>query len=439
MNNKAQWISSTENNHWNNSDISFSTKENIKPDIIINENICYQTMDETPWGGCFADRGYMAMEKLTKEKKYKLINSLFGDEGLRLTTARLPLGNNDFSDTHKSYNEHTNDYSMEYFSLSSDEKYLLPYIKMALETRPNINFFATPWSPPSWMKHNNSIHGTGNNNKIIFQPLILKAYAKYFVKYIQEYEKQGIHINAITPQNEPTMDTLYASCVWTGEELNIFIRDYLYPALCTAGINNIELWLGTFTDSNAALVIPALEDTSTNKVIDAVCFQWWGSYLAKAVNKGYRKKIIQSETKCGNGNNDWNYAEEQFDCFKEFLEAGASRYYLWNMILDEKGANTAEPPWYQNAPIIIDSKTSEITFCPSYYLTKHFSYFIMGNAKRIDVQGSFQDVTVFKNPDGRIIIELKNSSDTSISPVISISGKILQPETSPHSINTFII
>ena len=114
---------------------------------------------------------------------------------------------------------------------------------------------------------------------------------KYFVKYIQEYEKQGIHINAITPQNEPTMDTLYASCVWTGEELNIFIRDYLYPALCTAGINNIELWLGTFTDSNAALVIPALEDTSTNKVIDAVCFQWWGSYLAKAVNKGYRKKL----------------------------------------------------------------------------------------------------------------------------------------------------
>ena len=55
-----QWISSTENNYWNNSDISFSTKENIKPDIIINENICYQTMDETPWGGCFADRGYMA-------------------------------------------------------------------------------------------------------------------------------------------------------------------------------------------------------------------------------------------------------------------------------------------------------------------------------------------------------------------------------------------
>lgn len=68
MNNKAQWISSTENNYWNSTEISFNTKENIKPDIIINENISYQTMDETPWGGCFADRGYMAMERLSKEK-----------------------------------------------------------------------------------------------------------------------------------------------------------------------------------------------------------------------------------------------------------------------------------------------------------------------------------------------------------------------------------
>lgn len=74
-----------------------------------------------------------------------------------------------------------------------------------------------------------------------------------------------------------------------------------------------------------------------------------------------------------------------------------------------------------------------------YYLTRHFSYFIMGNAKRIDVQSSFQDIIAFKNPDGRIIIEIKNSFDTSISPVINISGKILSPETSPHFINTFII
>ena len=441
MDNKAKWIVTTEKDYWTNKEIMYITEENINADIIINENTCYQTMDKTPWGGCFADKGYMAMEKLGKDKKREIINALFSDDGLGFTTARLPLGNSDFSDTHKSYNENDNDYTMENFSIAPDEAYLLPYIKMALETRPGITFFATPWSPPSWMKHSHSIHGIDDNNKIVFQPDILEAYARYFTRYIKEYEKQGIHINAITPQNEPTMNTLYSSCVWTGEELNIFIRDYLYPAMEQAGIYNTKIWLGTFTDSNAALAIPALEDTQTNKIIDAVCFQWWGSYLAKAVQKGYGKKIIQSETKCGDGKNNWSYAEEQFDCFKEFLEAGATRYYIWNMVLDEKGENTANPPWHQNAPVIVDSKTSQITFCPSYYLTKHFSHLIKGGAKRIDVQGNYigADIIAFKNPGGEIIIEIKNGSGENIKPVINICGRILKPEIQAHSINTFIV
>lgn len=237
------------------------------------------------------------------------------------------------------------------------------------------------------------------------------------------------------------MNTLYASCVWTGEELCIFIRDYLYPAMQKAEITGTEIWLGTFTDSNAALAIPSLEDTRTNKIIDAVCFQWWGSYLAKAVQKGYKKKIIQSETKCGDGKNNWEYAEEQFDCFKEFLEAGASRYYIWNMVLDEKGANTAKEPWYQNAPIIVDSKTAEVTFCPSYYLTKHFSHLIKGGAKRIDAKETDSGLSViaFKNPDGSIITEIKNGSDEIKKPVINICGKFVQLEIMAHSINTLVV
>ena len=199
MDKKALWISTTRKNYWANKEIPYITEEDKNKDIIIDADTCYQTMDQKPWGGCFADRGYMAMEKLPDQQKQKIINSLFGDDGLHFTTARLPLGNNDFSDTHKSYNENTGDFLMEHFSLATDTAYLLPYIKMALQARPDIDFFATPWSPPSWMKQNNCIHGTDDNNRIIFQPEILKAYARYFVKYIEEYKKHGIHISAITP------------------------------------------------------------------------------------------------------------------------------------------------------------------------------------------------------------------------------------------------
>ncbi len=112
------------------------------------------------------------------------------------------------------------------------------------------------------------------------------------------------------------------------------------------------------------------------------------------------------------------------------------------MVLDEKGANTASSPWYQNSPVTVDSHTSEITFCPSYYLTKHFSNLIAGGAKRIDVKikCSCQDIDIiaFKNPDGKVITEIKNGSDINVTPVIDICGKLIQPEIEAHSINSFI-
>ena len=313
----------------------------------------------------------------------------------------------------------------------------MPYIKEAMEIRPDITFFSTPWSPPSWMKNNRCIHGIDENNTIKFMPEYLKAYALYFIKYIETYEKLGIKISAVTPQNEPTINTAYASCVWTGEQLNEFIRDYLYPALQQHGLNT-KIWLGTFTDSQKTFCMPAINDTKTIDMIEAACFQWWGAPLVGEIYEKHKNlKLIQSETKCGDGKNDWKYAEEQFDCFKEFLDAGVNRYYLWNMVLNEKGENTAEDPWHQNAPITVHSRTHEISYNPSYYLTKHFFHYIKGGARRIRTSGTYEDKIAFRNPDGENVLEVKNGTDENIPVTINFNGEMINPEIPAHSINTF--
>ena len=434
------WRYSTESQLWKESK-EYTVAENtdeLLPYIEINKHIYYQTLDENPWGGCFSDRGWMAMRKLTEEERIKIVKSFYGVDGLRFTAARLPMGNNDFSDTHKSYDEHEDDYNMEYFSLRSDEKYLIPYIKTALNINPDIKFFATPWSPPSWMKYNHNIHGIGEDNRIIFEPDILRSYAKYFARYIKEYERQGIRVDAVTPQNEPTMNTEYASCIWTGGQLNIFIRDYLYPEIHREGID-VQIWLGTFTDSDASLVIPALEDEKTAEMVSGVCFQWWGAPLATAIRKGYGKRLIQSETKCGDGKNNWKYAEEQFDCFKEFFEAGVQSYYIRNMVLDEKGANTAENPWYQNAPVTVDSRTDEVTYTPFYYLIKHFSHYIKPHAKRVRLEGLYSDALAFENPEGEILVLMKNGDKTDKKLSLILDNERANLILKPHSINTVIV
>lgn len=406
--------------------------------IILNQDMYYQTMDKKPWGGCFADRGYMAMSKLSYDERKEILNSIFGDDGLKFTAARLPIGNSDYSDTHKSYNENVDDYNMDKFNIANDETYLLPYINEALEIRSDIEFFSSPWSPPSWMKNNSCIHGPSDKNSVKFTAENMKAYALYFVKYIKEYEKLGIHISAVNMQNEPTMNTGYSSCLWTGNQLNEFIRDYLSPAFEENNLDT-EIWLGTFTDSQKKMCMPTLNDDKTLAKLGAVCFQWWGAPLARYVRRKYpNMKLIQSETKCGNGLNDWKYAEEQFDCFKEYLDSGVSRYYLWNMVLDEKGENTSvNKTWHQNAPITVHSETNEIRYNPSYYLTKHFSCFVKGGARRIMTQGTYTDMIAFQNPDGENVLEVKNGTDSDIVIAIDFNGEVIMPTIPAHSINTF--
>ncbi len=460
----AEWISSAENQYWKNHgkvmmrDVTKQEiqkiRENSELYLYVDQNTRYQTMDAYPWGGCFNDAGWMAMRSLTDAQKKEVVRYLYGTgkDSLNLTAGRAPIGSSDFGSSHYTYDETVDDYELVDFSIECDEQYLLPYIKTAMAYVPDMQIFASPWSPPSWMKTNHQLSGYYNFPYIKDMPENFEAYAKYFVKYLEEYAKRGIDIYAVTPQNEPTMRTAYPSCVWTGEQLNVFLRDYLCDAIDAYNARtgkNVNVWLGTFTDSQKSLAMPALKDPETSQRIDAACFQWWGAPLAAEVHMTMPKlKLVQSETKCGDSLNNWQYAEEQFDCFKEFLDAGVSRYFLWNMILDSEGKNNAiGGAWKQNAAITVDGTTVRLT--PSYYLTKHFSTNIKSGARRIKVEGKntgegsvkgyVQDVRAisFQNTDGKIILNVKNATDAEKAVSIIVHDKAFDISLPAHSINTF--
>ena len=72
-------------------------------------------------------------------------------------------------------------------------------------------------------------------------------YAQYFVKYVQQNEAQGNHIDYVSVQNEPTCcgtdDTGYASMNWNGSGLLEFTKNHLFPALRAAGLTTKVLIL----------------------------------------------------------------------------------------------------------------------------------------------------------------------------------------------------
>ena len=179
------------------------------------------------FGGCFNELSRIAMECLTDEQRGEIMDSLFNEEnGCNFKICRVPIGASDYAAEWYSCDETDGDYALEHFNIERDKVYLLPYIREAMERQPELTLFASPWSPPTWMKFPKAY----NFGTLRWEEPVLKAYAQYFVKFVSAYAEQGVTVEAVHVQNEPIADQKFPSCVWTGEQLRDFIRDYLAPA-----------------------------------------------------------------------------------------------------------------------------------------------------------------------------------------------------------------
>lgn len=232
------WIATTQDDKLadRTSDIE-STNATTAADLQLDGNE-YQAL--RGFGGCFNELGWLPLQNVSEAERDQIIKELFSPDEMNFTFNRAPVGANDFADHWYSYDEVDGDYGMEHFSVEHDEQTLIPYIHRAQEWQPNMQLFSSPWSPPTWMKRPKAY----NYGRLVQTPENLKAYAKYFVKYIQAYAEHGITVNQLHVQNEVFADQKFPSALWDSEALKVFIRDYLGPAFDEAGLDT-DIWLGT--------------------------------------------------------------------------------------------------------------------------------------------------------------------------------------------------
>ena len=169
-----KWIASTENEPWK--EVCSSTEcEGEK--LELGERIGKPLFG---FGCCISEICVEAVERLPSELQNEIFDELFGKDGCSFSFCRLPIGANDFAESWYSYNEHEGDYDMEHFSAERDRKYIIPAIKKAQQRSENLRFFASPWSPPTWMKY----PAVYNYGRIVESEKNLRAYALYFKKYL---------------------------------------------------------------------------------------------------------------------------------------------------------------------------------------------------------------------------------------------------------------
>jgi len=264
---------------------------------------------------------------------------------------------------------------------------------------------------------------------------ILKANAQYFVKFVQGYASNGITIEAVAPQNEPSYMQNYPSCVWTPALFTKFVGQYLGPAFTTAGLTT-KIMLGTMSsNSKDNLIVSAVMGDATAKSYIKVLGYQWTMVNQVAAAKSYNLPIWQTEHQCGNypwttpntqttAPNDQAYAVESWGLIRDWIKAGVSSYSAWNMVLDTggKGIDT-QRAWAQNALLAINTSSKTLILTPTYHVFRHFSQFVDPGAKVVATSGG--DAVAFKNPSGSIVTVMYNSGAATTYRV-SVGGKLLQ-------------
>jgi glucosylceramidase len=461
---KVEWIASSQTEHWKTEPGLVTMKPTGDADITIVLDKPLQKIDG--FGTCFNELGWTSLSVLPAKDRESIMNELFAPGvGADFTICRMPVGANDFARHWYSYDETPGDFNMKDFSIKNDLQTLVPFIKNAQKYNPALQFWASPWSPPAWMKYNKhyaakSVLGnvnfksdeygmdlTGINNGLppdkegregtnmfIQQEKYFKAYALYFQKFIEAYRQEHINIGMVMPQNEFNSAQVFPSCTWTAAGLAKFIS-YLGPRMQTL---HVKMFFGTVERANEKLVDTILTDPESSKYINGVGFQWAGKGAIGAVHRQYpHLTLYQTEQECGNGKNDWQYCVYTWGLLKHYFCNGANAYMYWNTSLKQGGISTWG--WKQNSLVSVDTVNKTYTYNYEYYLLKHLSHFVKPGAKLLTTRGSFDNLLAFINPDKSIVIVVQNDSAEEKNLRIKAGDKMITPSLKPNTFNTFLI
>ena len=433
----VEWISSTADAPWvaQKSILLATNRDDAPYDLEVRLDQRGQTIDG--WGGCFNELGWVALQTLPPEAREEVLRNFFEPgRGLGFTICRMPIGASDYATNWYSLDDMPGDFGLQHFNLERDRTMLLPYIKAAMRFQPALKIWGSPWSPPAWLKANQTYNCNGTN-RLVQDEKHLTTHANYLAKYVQAYRAEGVNVFAVAVQNEPFASQVFPSCVWSPAELRDFIGQYVGPVFQREKLD-AQIWLGTFNNNQFSAFDTSLSDRHAAKYISAVGLQWAGKNAIAEINEHYPKlKKVQTESECGDGSFDRKAAEYTFSLMKHYFNHGVNLYTYWNMVLDDTGGSAWG--WKQNALVTVNKATGKPSYTPEFYLFKHFSHFVPAGSVKLPCPGNFDDALAFRTPDGQVVIVLANTQNFAQSVGVKIGARNLSAKLPPKSFNTLCL
>src|ERR1700753_1956014 len=188
--------------------------------VFVDPSRTYQTL--LGIGGAITDAAAETFAKLPDDKQREVLEAYYDPtKGIGYTFARTNIHSCDFSSESYTYVAE-GDKELKTFSVAHDRRFRIPLIKRAAATAGGrLTVFASPWSPPAFMKDNNDMLHGGK-----LKPEYYGAWENYCAKFIKAYEKEGVPIWGMTVQNEPMATQTWESCIYTAEDERDFVKNY---------------------------------------------------------------------------------------------------------------------------------------------------------------------------------------------------------------------
>jgi glucosylceramidase len=436
-------------------DIAFSSAARARHVIAVNEGARGQTIKGL--GGAMTDTSaWLISDILSPSVRTSLMNALFGAGGIRLNFIRVPMGASDFTSGRKpwSYDDvprGQSDPALAHFSIGHDTAFTIPALAQALSINPGMFVLANPWSPPGWIKTNDSMSNVNDTGSL--KPSSHRPLAQYFVKFLQAYAGAGIHVDAVTPQNEPGQASIYPGMHLRESSEAAFVRADLGPALRKANLDTAVYgydWGWSRPQMRYAFSLARSPAASDLTGISTHCYRGNPTTISALHKEAPALDEIVAE--CSPGIMPASTSEVEIASMRNWASAVA----LWNLALDPAGG-PVQPP-NDACPrctgiVTIDEATHRVTLTRDYYqlgqlskyvlpgavrvASNHFVTYVHPTARRGMATGGLDDVA-FENPDGSRALVTYNNSGAPITFAVKDAGRYFGYTLKAQATGTFV-
>ena len=418
--------------------------------FLIDDATKYQEI--AGFGASMLEAGIICLNDLPADQQEAVLCSLFDPvRGAGFSAMKTVLGGTDFMSAGPwyTYNDTPGDVEMKHFSIQRDlgSDGQITFIKRA---RKHGDFVlqATMDYPPDWM-----LLSVTDNKKQDVEPEYYDALALYYLRYLQEYEKQGVFVDYLCLFNEPGAYTKIPFA-----RIRNLLKDHVGPLLAKHGSKTKIMPCETQFRHQALAKFPVfMDDSETRKYVAALPYHAYDTNDYTSIAELHRRypdvPLWMTEVCHYSGDSpkgtlpryDFEDGDLWGNQIVSDLEAGASAWIYWNMILDENGGPWIVSPIHgdpdpnaQHPVVIINRQTKEVSYTGLYYYLAHFSKYVQPGAIRVRTVGSQEGVRciAFQTPEKRFVAQLLNSRDEGMEVLLVWHGRMLRVNLPAISITT---